>query len=85
MEKSRDTFRLIDILRYVYNDIKSFNRKIFVNISNEHGKHQARVLGRIGSHNIVVDLTGINANLGDEVILDINPMLVGNHVERVYI
>ncbi|NSW89519.1 MAG: alanine racemase [Firmicutes bacterium] len=81
VEKSRDTFRLIDILRYIYNDIKSLNRKIYVNIGDKY----ARVLGRIGTYNIVVDLTGINANVGDEVILDVNPMLVGSHIERKYI
>jgi alanine racemase len=85
VEKSRDTFRIIDILRYIYNDIKSFNRAIYVNIHNKHGKQQARVLGRIGSHSIVVDLTGIGANMGDEAVLDVNPMLVGNHIKREYI
>jgi alanine racemase len=81
VEKSRDTFRPIDILRYIYNDIKMFNKKYYVDIG---GKH-APVLGRISTYNIIVDLTGINAKIGDEVKFEVNTMLVPEHILREYV
>ncbi len=80
-EKSRDAFRIRDILRYIFHDIKSINKKVYVNIQNK----PARVLGRIGACNIIADLTGINANVGTDVILNANPILIGNHVKREYV
>jgi len=81
IEKSRDTFRFIDILRYIYNDIKSFNRKIYVKINGK----LAPVLGRVSMYHIVVDLTGINTKIGDDVLLDINPLHVAIDMEREYV
>lgn len=81
VEKSRDVFRPIDVLRYLYNDITSFNKRLYVKV----GQKPAPILGRISTFNIIVDLTGIDANTGDEVILDINPMFAGSHIERNYI
>ncbi|HOJ09334.1 MAG TPA: alanine racemase [Clostridiales bacterium] len=81
IEKSRDTFRLIDLLRYVYNDIKSFNKKSYVRI----GDKSAQILGRVSMYNIVVDLTDIDAKVGDEVVLDANPLLVPIDIEREFI
>lgn len=81
VEKLRDTFRPIDILRYLYNDIKTLNKKYYVNIRGI----LAPILGRISTYNIIVDLTGINARIGDEVILDVNTMLVPRYITREYI
>lgn len=81
VEKSRDTFRFIDILRYVYNDLKSFNKKFYVQVNGS----LVPVLGRISMYHTIVDLTGINANAGDEVILNINPLHVASDIKREYI
>ena len=82
LRKRRDSFRFSDILSYIWRDLRLLKKKEFVFIN---GKH-ARILGRININNIVVDITGIGANIGDEVILaNINPLLVGSHVEREYI
>lgn len=82
LRKRRDSFRFSDILSYIWRDLRLLKKKELVFIN---GKH-ARILGRININNIVVDITGIGANIGDEVILaNINPLLVGSHVEREYI
>jgi len=81
VEKSRDTFRFIDILRYIYNDIKSFNKKICVKVNGSY----APVIGRISMYHTIVDLTNINAKTGDEVIFDINPLYTPQDVKREYI
>jgi alanine racemase len=58
-----------------------FNKKYYVDIG---GKH-APVLGRISTYNIIVDLTGINAKIGDEVKFEVNTMLVPEHILREYV
>lgn len=80
MSKANDTFRFIDILRYIYNDIKSFNKKLYVKINGK----SAMVMGKIGMCNVVIDITNIDANVGDEVIFDVNPIYVNPNIERVY-
>ena len=80
--KKRDSFRLRDILSYIWKDVRLLKKKGVVVINGR----PARILGRININNIVVDLTNIDVGVGDEVILNnINPLLVGNHVEREYI
>ncbi|NMB96665.1 MAG: alanine racemase [Clostridiaceae bacterium] len=81
VEKSRDTFRFIDILRYIYNDIKSFNKKIYVMVNGSY----VPVIGRISMYHTIADLTDINAKTGDEVILSINPLYISPDVKREYI
>ncbi len=82
LRKRRDSFRLSDILSYIRRDIGLLKRKDWVLVNGQ----RACILGRININNFVVDLTNINAHVGDEVILEnINPLLVGNHIEREYI
>ena len=64
LRKRRDSFRFSDILSYIWRDLRLLKKKELVFIN---GKH-ARILGRININNIVVDITGIGANIGDEVI-----------------
>ncbi|MDP4094850.1 MAG: alanine racemase [Bacillota bacterium] len=82
VEKSRDTFRFRDILRYVYHDLKTFKKKIYIKLGD---KKAVPVLGRISMFNIVVDLTGTDAKLGDEVFMEINPILIESTVRREFI
>jgi alanine racemase len=78
-EKSRDTFRLRDIARYILNDIKP--RKFYCRINNK----KCEILGRIGMFNIICDITDKNAEIGDKVILDANPILISDSIKRDYI
>ncbi len=78
VEKIRDTFRLRDILRYVYNDLKQWKKRMYVRVNGK----KARILGRISMYNIIIDLTGIDAEIGDEVLLDINPIFTEGSVKR---
>jgi len=83
VEKSKDTFRIRDILRYMYHDFKLLagERGMFVKINGK----RARILGRVSMYNIIVDITDIEAKIGDEAILDINPIMVESTIEREYI
>lgn len=82
VEKSKDTFRLIDILRYIYNDIKLLTKHVYVRLEDT---TKVRVLGRISMYNIVVDLTGTDAKIGDTIQLEVNPVVVESTIGRDYI
>ncbi|MCX8132045.1 MAG: alanine racemase [Clostridia bacterium] len=78
VEKSRDTYRFRDILRYIYNDIKLLRKNLFVRVNGK----KARILGRISMYNIIIDLTGVEAEIGDDVLLEINPVLIESSIKR---
>lgn len=81
VQKSNDVFRFNDVLRYIFADLKSFNRKLYVTIN---GKSYP-IIGRISMHNIVVDVTGSDVSLNDEVTLSCNPILIKTEIPRIYI
>ena len=80
VQKSNDVFRFIDILRYMFADFKMWKKRIWVEIN---GKNYP-VIGRISMHNIVVDITGANVQVGDVATLDCNPILIKSEIERIY-
>ena len=80
LKKGQDCFGFIDTLREIYNKIKCFNKKIYVEVSNK----KVPILGKIGTNNIVIDLSETNANIGDIVKIDVNPMMVRPDIERVF-
>lgn len=79
---NRDMFRTVDKLRYIVRDIKDFFKKqeIYVKINNE----KCKVLGRIGTYHITCDITGKNVNIGDKVIVNVNPKFVDYDLGREY-
>lgn len=79
-EKSNDTFRIRDILRMVYNLLRSLGKKFYVNINGEN----VNLVGRVGMYNIVVDITGKDVKVGDTVILNINPLLINSNIPKEY-
>lgn len=81
VQKSNDVFRFKDVLRYMFADFKMWKKKIWVEIN---GKNYP-VIGRISMHNIVVDVTDSNVNVGDMVTLECNPILIKSEIERLYI
>jgi alanine racemase len=82
VEKSKDTFRFRDILRYMWNDFKSLSgsKRPYALINN----HKCRVLGRVGLCSMTVDITDVECQIGDEAIMQINPLMVDSMVVREY-
>jgi len=80
VEKSRDTFRFMDILRYIYGDVFSLGKKLYVGIN---GKN-VPIIGRISMYNIIADVTDVDAKPGDTVILECNPILIDSSIKREY-
>lgn len=82
-EKTRDTFRYIDHLRYGYHNFLSlFGRgRLFCTINDK----KVAILGRVGLCTVELDVTNIDCSAGDTVRFEINPLFVNANVERKYI
>lgn len=80
VEKSNDTFRFMDILRYMYHDFRSLGKRNTVMINGR----RYPLIGRISMYNIIVDVTGSDVKIGDIVETNANPILVSRDVERIY-
>ncbi len=83
MDCADDMFRFVDKLRDFMGAFKRLFKKrtLYVNVNNQ----KCPILGRIGTYHVTVDITGKNVNIGDEVIVDINPKYLDSSIERIYI
>ena len=81
--KKNDTFRMFDMIRYIYHDFKSIvmDNRTFVTINQK----RYPLLGRISMYNVIVDITQSDIAPGDVAILDCNPILINATIERKYI
>lgn len=82
MQTGRDMFRPVDKLRYIVRDIKDAfkDNNYYVNINGQ----KCKVIGRIGTYHITVDITGKKVNINDEVLFDINPQYVDSSIRREF-
>ena len=78
----RDMYRKIDQLRYVVRDTKDFFKKkaIYVKIKNI----TCKVLGRVGTHHVICDITNKEIKAGDIVVFQVNPKYVDSAIRREY-
>lgn len=83
VQKSNDAFRFLDILRYIYADVMAFVRDnaIYVSVNGK----RCRLLGRVSMFNVIADITDVEAEVGDPVRLECNPILIDSAIEREYI
>ena len=78
----RDMFRPIDKLRYIVRDIKDSIKKQYLYV--EVNDQKCKVLGRVGMYNVVIDITGKDIKINDEVKLNVNPIYVDSSIRREY-
>jgi len=83
MQNDRDCYRLIDYIRYFYNDFKSLFRKKVVQASINGKKYNA--IGVIGLYNIILDIGNDNIKVGDIAILDVKTFFIDSRIIRTYI
>ena len=83
MGKSKDVFRLRDVMRYVLHDLKGLfgNRRPWVTI----GGKKIQVIGRVAMCHTMVDVTKTEVQTGDAVHIECNPLFVPESVERQYV
>ena len=82
INQSRDMFRVVDKLRYIVRDIKDFFKKqaIYATIDGK----ECEILGRVGTHHIICDITGKNIKVGSTAIFNVDPRLVDSSITRKY-
>lgn len=81
--RERDTFSKRENLKAIFNEFKNLfktNRlKVTIN-----GK-QCNIVGRLGTHHAIIDVTDIECKEGDSVILDVTPVFVDENIKREYV
>ncbi|MCL2741689.1 MAG: hypothetical protein FWE70_06220, partial [Oscillospiraceae bacterium] len=81
MERSNDTFRLRDRARYALGGLRQGGDGLHVMI----GGGRARMIGRVGMHHVIADVTGMGVRPGDEAAFKVNPIYVDSSVVREYV
>lgn len=83
LKVDKDMFREVDKIRNMYSATKDLfkKEKIIIKIADT----DCEVLGKIGTHHVVCDITNKNINIEDNVIMGINPKFVDTSVKRLYI
>lgn len=78
----KDMFRKVDKIRNISRAIKDLfkKEKILIKINDEN----CEVLGRVGTHHIVCDITDKDISIGDKVILKVNPKYVDSSTNREF-
>lgn len=82
LKPANDMFRKIDSMRDMYGAFKRFLKQDGITVLiNE---KSCKVLGQIGMHHMVIDINNIDANIGDEVVMNIKPIYVDSEIRREY-
>lgn len=81
-EKSRDTFRFMDILRYLFTDAKLLLRRS--SLSCQIAGTRCRLLGRVGLTNCTAEITALDCSVGETASFSVNPMMLHESIERIY-
>ncbi len=81
--RERDTFSKIDNLKASLRELKNLFKtkrlKVCIN-----GK-ECDIVGRLGTLHAIIDVTDIECEVGDEVIINANPVYVDEKIKREYI
>lgn len=83
VEVGNDTFKMVDKIRILKNSFRAFFNKN--RISLKINDKQYCVVGRVGMNHVAVDVTNNLVKIGDEVKIEINPVLVSSGIRREYI
>lgn len=77
-----DLYRVQDICRYLFHDLKLFLKKPAV--YGRIGERRVPMLGRPATTHSFFDVSGMDCKPGDKMILEVAPLKVNATVERVY-
>lgn len=83
LKNMRDSYNFKDNILSVLIEIKKvFTRpKLQVKIQDRYYS----VIGRLGMYHAIIDITGANFKIGDEVYLNIAPLYTNKDIRREYI
>ena len=71
-------YKLLSRLKKSFKDLKKNNLTLHIN------GEDIKVVGQIGMHDIVLDVTGKDYNENDDVYIDVRPVLIDSSVIRIY-
>ena len=71
-------YKFLSRLKKALNDLKKSNMTLHIN------GEDMKVVGQIGMHDIVLDITGKDYNENDDVYIDVRPVLIDSSVIRIY-
>lgn len=82
VEKSHDSYRYRDAIRYMLSEFKRglIRKKMYVTVNGTN----ARIIGHVGMVNTTIDVTDIDCSPGDMAHFDVNPLLTGS-IKRTYV
>ncbi len=78
----RDMFRKIDKLRYIVRDVKDFFKDQTLNVKIN--GNTCKIIGRVGTHHVICDITGKDVKVKDKAIFEVNPKYVNPEIRREY-
>ena len=82
-EKQRDIYTVganfKNSLKELFSTFKTKRLQVTIN-----GK-KANVVGKLGTHHAIVDVTNIDCKVGDDCIFNVNPMIVNSDIKREYV
>ena len=83
INKGEDMFRKVDKLRRLVGAIKGMVKKeaIYVNING----NRCKVLGKVGTFHVTIDITGKDIKIGDKVKFETSAILVNPSIRREYV
>lgn len=81
--KYNDTFKSIDKIRIIKHAITDLFKDKHIYYYLNHNK--CRVIGMIGMNHCILDVTNIEANIGDKVLIQASPLNINTKIRREYI
>jgi alanine racemase len=82
VEKMKDTFRLFDIIRFIWNDLKLIRKNFNISINGK----SFPIIGRINMFSVVIDLSdGITQEIPTKIKIDVNPVMVSSEIKREWL
>jgi len=82
---NNDSFRIIDHIRYIYNDFKNILKGQKNNLYVKINTRKYRIIGKIGLCHITVDIKNDSININDIVYIDVKPIYVPKSIRREYL
>ena len=81
--RERDTFRISDNIKAGFREFKKIfsTKRLKVNINGQ----DCNIVGRLGTLHAIIDVTDIDCNVGDDVIVYANPVYVDERIKREYV
>lgn len=82
MKKSRDSFSFKDNIISTLIEFKKIfkDNSIKVEINNK----EYKIIGRVGMYHSIVDITGADIKVGDEVLINLPPLYISDNIKREY-